>query len=129
MLPSVIICLLLVTSTQCLLEDHKSNETKNEIEYDFSKNNFSENVSFNEYDDIILNSTIPKYNISGVDDYLKIIDVSKLSKKFPNFAPLVGKSCRNDLAKYIKGLHEHKIWAVKSKSIIFFVINLYVYNY
>lgn len=115
MLFPVIIGFLLVTSSSSLLDDHKTNDTKNDIEYDFAKNNFSENVSFDEYDDLILNNTIPKYNITGVDDYLKIIDVSKLSKRFPNFAPLVGKSCRNDLAKFIRGLYEHKIWAVKSK--------------
>lgn len=60
--------------------------------------------------------------IVRLEDVLVIFDLNELAARWPKIQHDLKSECRHDMTEYLRGLQQHKLWAVKSKLIFDFSI-------
>lgn len=59
-------------------------------------------------------------SIVRLEDVLVIFDLKEIAASWPKIRHELRSSCQHDMNEYLRGLQQHKMWAIKSKFRYFF---------
>lgn len=72
----------------------------------------SENVRNFKHDESLVRNYA---NITRLEDILNLFNLNKIGASWKELSMQVSRECSHDMARYLDGLEERKIWALKSK--------------